>query len=159
MRSILLFVFSFIIVYSASAQERNTRLLDNFKVQHYLVRDSLGIFIIKETINSDGSRSYSVIPKSHLEQNLEPLEENYPTALMEWFNKEKSSLIRQKKSSSLYGRKSGVIDTTGAYVSKSNSTIWWILGSTALLGGATAYYFLSTKDNLEELPIQPNPPK
>jgi hypothetical protein len=159
MKSYLLLFFSVLIIYSANAQERNTRLLDNFKVQHYLIRDSLGIFIIKETVKSDGSRSYSVIPKSHLEQNLEPLEENYPSALLEWFNREKSSILRQKRSQMYTGRKSGVIDTTGAYVNKSNTTVWWILGSTALLGGVTAYYFLQTKDNQEELPIQPNPPK
>jgi hypothetical protein len=138
------------------AQNR-TEFSNNYKVLHYLLKDSSNSFVIKEVIYSDGSKAYSLIPKSHIEET-DVIKDNYPTTLIEWFNKEKrSGRIFGNGGSERNGK--GIIDSVGVTQNKKNKTIWWILGTTAVIGGITAYYFLQVKNNLEELPIQPDPPK
>jgi hypothetical protein len=142
----------------------------NLRVYQYLVKDSLNSYIVRETNNPDGSVSYSIVPKSHIQE--ESLNENPPHALIEWFNKQKRtgkaesyqpSGIRSDTIGYLYTHKRFMEkDTIGTARNKKN-TLWWIVGTTAVAGGVTAIIFLLTKkgevSNVEELPIQPFPNK
>jgi hypothetical protein len=149
----ILWIFLSGFIYS----QNKTEFSNNYKVLHYLLKDSSSSYIIKEVINSDGTRAYGLIPKSYIE-DIDVIKDNYPSSLIEWFNKEKKS-GKIAGTSDAENRKKGIIDTVGVTKDKKNKTIWWILGTTAVIGGITAYYFLQVKNNLDELPIQPNPPK
>ena len=166
---ISLFIFILIPYNNCFPQSKKsgaTRLMDNFKVVHYLVRDSLNSYLIKEVIYPDGTKVYSLIPKSHIDENIDAIKDNFPSTLIEWFNREKySGGISSVKTEMGLIRTSGKIDTVVAPRFERSSSkrkpvnLWWILAPTALVGGAAAYYFIHIKNALEELPIQPNSPK
>jgi hypothetical protein len=130
----------------------------------YILRDSTGSYLIKETTSPDGTKSYSLIPKSYLEDTL-GVEKRIPQSLQDWFYKNKkrnraSSIVASDEKDSLsYLLAKDSRDTTAAADQKKNKAAWWIVGSTTIVGGVVAYIFLKYRKGVEELPIQPDSPK
>jgi hypothetical protein len=155
-KALIIVVFLFILSGSLISQNK-PEFSRNYKVLHYLLKDSSTAYFIKEIIYSDGTRRYSLIPKSFIE-DPDIIKDHFPETLIEWFNKEKRS-GKITGAEERNGIRRGIIDTSGVVQDKKNKTIWWILGTTAVIGGVTAYYFLQIKNAIEELPIQPDPPK
>jgi hypothetical protein len=129
----------------------------------YILRDSTGSYLIKETTSPNGTKTYSLIPKSYLDDTV-GLEKKIPQSLQDWFyrNKKKNgtgeSLLSDEKDSLSYilakdSRDTAVVDQ------KRNKGAWWIVGTTTVIGGVVAYIFLKYRKGVDELPIQPDPPK
>jgi len=131
----------------------------------YLLRDSTGSYLIRETTAPDGNKSYSLIPKSYLEDTM-GVDKNLPQSLQDWFYKNRkknvsAGALYSSESDSLnyYLGKLSKSDTTAAADQKKNKAAWWIVGTTTVLGGVIAYIFLQYRKGVDELPIQPDPPK
>jgi len=129
----------------------------------FILNDSTGSYLIKELTLPDGTKSYELIPKSYLYDTL-GVDKNLPQSLRDWFYKNKrnngtnSSLMGSKDDSLNYLLNKNTKNDTSTVVRK-NKAAWWIVGSTTVIGGVIAYYFLKYRKGLDELPIQPDPPK
>lgn len=132
------------------------------KEVRYLINDSTGSYLIKEIILIDGSKDYSFIPKS-FPYDTNNVQTVLPDSVKDWFYKVKNkngnySYSQLNENDSL----SYLFKTTEQeenVENKKNKTAWWIIGSTTVAGGIIAYIFLKYRKGLDELPIQPDPPK
>jgi len=130
----------------------------------YILSDPTGSYLIRETIAADGTKTYSLIPKSSPYDTIGAIRD-IPETLNDWFykNKKRNGIIAlpiQSQQDSLnyllnYYEKG---DTT-TVANKDNGTAWWVIGTTTVVGGIIAYIFLQYKKPLEPLPIQPDPPR
>jgi hypothetical protein len=131
----------------------------------YILRDSTGSYVIRETTSPDGTKNYNLVPKSSPYDTIGAIR-TIPERVNDWFYRGKKTngialTPIQRKQDSLdyslnYYEKS---DTTGAANAKDNDGAWWIIGTTTVISGIIAYIFLQYKKPLDELPIQPDPPK
>ena len=161
---ILLIVFFFISRACSYLYSQDIMKRKKSGESRYLLRDSTGSYLIKEVALPDGSKSYSLIPKSYLEDTI-GVEKNLPQSLQDWFYKNKKKdydgaipLTEEKDAFNFpTGRLSK--DDTSAVGEKKNKAAWWIVGSTTVLGGVVAYIFLKYRKGVDELPIQPDPPR
>lgn len=158
---IVLFVLQFTISSISFSQEIKRKPLIETR---YLLNDSTGSYLIKETVLSDGTKTYSLIPKSYLYDTIN-IQKVLPDSVKDWFYKVKGrnnisslSISNNKDTLKYLFNKYEPVDTTNVYTKK-NKTAWWIIGSTTVAGGIIAYIFLKYRKGLEELPIQPDPPK
>jgi hypothetical protein len=160
----LLFTVFIVSFFNTSLYSQNTQQKKKSEESRYILRDSTGSYLIRELTLPDGTKSYSLIPKSYLEDTL-GIDKNLPQTLQDWFYKNKkknnneiSSTIGESDSlNTLLGKLSNN-DNTAADHGK-NKAAWWIVGSTTLIGGVVAYIFLKYRKGVDELPVQPDLPK
>jgi hypothetical protein len=130
----------------------------------YILRDSTGSYLIRETTAADGTKTYNLIPRSSPHDTIGAIRD-IPETLKDWFykNKKKSGILLvpiQSQQDSLdyllnhYDKNDSTMAAT-----KDNDSAWWIIGTTTVVGGIVAYLFLQHKKPLDELPIQPDPPR
>ena len=128
----------------------------------YLLNDSTGSYLVRETTAADRTKTYSLIPKPSPYDTIGVIRD-IPETLKDWFykNKKRNGIILrpfQSKQDSLsyllnhYERS----DTTAAANNKDNDGAWWIIGTTTVVGGIVAYIFLQYKKPLNPLPAQPD---
>lgn len=130
----------------------------------YILSDSTGSYLIRETTAADGTKTYNLIPKSSPHDTVGAIRD-IPETLNDWFykNKKRNGIVllpitpKQDTldfSFNLYDK-----SDSSAVAAKDNDSAWWIIGTTTVVSGIVAYLFLQYKKPLDELPIQPDPPR
>ena len=156
----VIFIYLLVSLINVFSQEQISK--KTLKEVRYLINDSTGSYLIKETILIDGSKDYSFIPKS-FPYDTNEVQTVLPDSVKDWFYK-----VKNKNGSYSYSQSnekdslSYLFKTTEQeeeVKDKKNKTAWWIIGSSTVAGGIIAYIFLKYRKGLDELPIQPDPPK
>ena len=130
----------------------------------YVLNDSTGSYLIRETTAADGTKTYSLIPRSSLYDTIGAIRD-IPEGVNDWFykNKKRNGIvlipIQSQQDSLDYLLNHYYKNDSTAAATKDNDSAWWIVGTTTIVSGIIAYIFLQYKKPLDELPIQPDPPR
>lgn len=167
MRKFCILIINTLILLTASEMIFSQDVMKKKKLgeSRYILNDSTGSYLIKELILPDGTKSYSLIPKSYL-YDTTGIEKNLPPSVQDWFYKQKDKRTNgfvasneAKDSLNYLLSKDDKSDPAQAVTQKKNRAAWWIVGTTTVIGGVVAYIFLKYRKGVDELPIQPDPPR